>query len=63
MSSIIRILEKLAERSDGKIRVVEVPKERRPTAESLDKLEREISAQIDANRAMRDRSFISANKK
>lgn len=45
------------------MRVVKVPKEMRPTAESLEKLETEIAAQIDANEAMRRRSYINANNK
>ena len=44
--SIIDVLKKEAEKSGGKVRVVKVPPERRPTAESLAKLEAEISAQI-----------------
>lgn len=45
------------------MRIVKVPPEKRPTAESLEKLEREIGAQIDANRAMEHRSYINASKK
>ena len=62
MSQLDRMIRKLAEKSKGKIRIVEVPPERRPTAESLAKLEREIKAQIDANDAMRYRSYINASK-
>lgn len=61
--SISRILKKVAEKSNGKMRIVKVPPEKRPTAESLEKLEREIGAQIDANRAMKHRSYINASKK
>ena len=50
-------------KSNGKMRIVKVPPEKRPTAESLEKLEREIGAQIDANRAMEHRSYINASKK
>lgn len=63
MSSTSRILHKIAKESKGKMRIVKVPKERRPTAESLAHLEREIQAQIDANDAMRYRSYINASKK
>lgn len=63
MSTIIEILHRIAEKSNGKMRVVKVPPERRPTAESLEKLEREIGAQLDANAAMRHRSYINASKK
>lgn len=62
MSQLDRMIRKLAEESNGKIRIVEVPPERRPTAESLAKLDREIKAQIDANDAMRYRSYINASK-
>ena len=61
--SISRILKKVAEKSNGKMRIVKVPPEKRPTAESLEKLEREIGAQIDVNRAMEHRSYINASKK
>ena len=61
--SIIDVLEKEVEKSGGKVRVVKVPPERRPTAESLAKLEAEISAQIRVNEEMRRRSYIEASKK
>ena len=60
---VLRALKRIAEESDGKMRVVKVPPERRPTAESLERLEAEIGAQLDANRAMQDRSYIEASKK
>lgn len=63
MNSTSRILHKIAEKSDGKIRIVKVPKERRPTADSLVHLDREIKAQLDANDSMRYRSYINASKK
>ena len=56
MSSIITILRKEMEKSNGTARLVKVPKYMRPTAESLEKLESEISAQIESNRKMRYRS-------
>lgn len=61
--SIIDVLKKEAEKSGGKVRVVKAPPERRPTAESLAKLEAEISAQIRVNEEMRRRSYIEASKK
>lgn len=61
--SIIDVLKKEVEKSGGKVRVVKVPPERRPTAESLAKLEAEISAQIRVNEEMRRRSYIEASKK
>lgn len=61
--SISKILQKVTERSNGKMRIVKVPPEKRTTSKSLKKLENEIGAQIDANRAMEYRSYINANKK
>lgn len=60
--SISRILNKEMNKSGGSARLVKVPADRRPTAESLKKLEREISAQITANEAMRSRSIYNAGK-
>lgn len=40
--------------------IVSVPKSMRPTAESIEKMGRRISAQIRSNNAMRDRSVSSA---
>ena len=62
MRPLDRIMKRAVKKSNGKIRIVEVPPEKRPTAESLAKLEREIKAQIDANDAMRHRSYINASK-
>lgn len=62
MSTISKVLHRIAEESNGKMRIVKVPPERRPTAESLEKLDREIQAQLDANEAMRHRSYINAIK-
>lgn len=45
MRQISNLLKKTAERSNGKMRVVKVPSEMRPTFESLKKLDTEISAQ------------------
>lgn len=63
MNSTSRILHKIAEKSNGKMRIEKVPKERRHTAESLARSDREIKAQLDANDAMRHRSYINASKK
>lgn len=60
--SIRRILEKEMFKSGGKAKLVKVPVSRRPTAETLIKLEREIAAQVNANEAMRSRSMINASK-
>ena len=63
MNLTSRILHKIAEESDGKMKIVKVPPDKRPTAESLAKLEREINAQVEANRAMEHKSYINASKK
>ena len=63
MSTINMVLHRIAEESNGKMRIVKVPPERRPTAESLKKLDREIKAEINANRAMEHRSYINASMK
>ncbi len=62
MSSIRMILKKEMDKSNGAARLVKVPKHMRPTAESLEKLEREIDAQIDSNRRMRYRSEFETKK-
>ena len=54
------MLHKLAERSNGQMQITKVPLDKRPTAESLESLEREISAQVSINEAMRQRSYINA---
>ena len=61
--SLSRILAKEMAGSEGTARVVKVPVSRRPTAESLRNLEREISSQINANEAMRSRSMHKAAQK
>lgn len=44
------------------MKIVKVPDDKRPTVESLRKLETEIHTQIEANRAMEYRSYINASK-
>lgn len=61
MNLTSKILHKVAEESNGKMKIVKVPHEKWPTAESLAKLETEINSQIEANRAMEHRSYINAN--
>ena len=63
MCIISKILHKLAESSNGEIRIVKVPYEKRLTAESLMNLQREINAQIESNVLMRYKSYINADKK
>ena len=60
--SISRILSKEMNKSGGWARLVKVPASRRPTAKTLKKLEREISAQVSANETMRSRSMQNASK-
>ncbi len=60
--NIRKILSKEMSKSGGSARLVKVPANRRPTAETLEKFEREISAQISANEAMRSRSMHKASK-
>ena len=50
------------EKSNGEVRIVEVPKEKRPTAEDLIKLEKEIRSHVAANEAMVERSLKYSNK-
>ena len=56
------ILAKEMSKSNGEAEFIKVPANRRPTAASLRKLEREISSQISANDAMRSRSMQRASK-
>ena len=51
MSDISRMIRRAFEGSDT-IKIVKVPPEKRPTAESLRKLDREIKAQLNANEAI-----------
>ena len=62
MSSISTIFKKEMEKSGGTAKLVKVPEHMRPTAKTLEKLEREISAQIESNRRMRYRSEFEAKK-
>ena len=63
MNSIEKVLQKITDRSNGKMRIIQVPDYRKPTTESLRRLEAEIYAQVEANRAMEHRSFINASKR
>lgn len=63
MDRTTNLLKRVAEESNGKMKIVKVPPEKRPTAESLENLEKEISAQIEPNRAMEHRSYINASEK
>lgn len=59
--SVKRIIAKEMGKSNGSARMVKVPQARRPTVESLQKLRREVSAQVNANEIMRSRSMIKVN--
>ena len=54
--SIRHIIAKEMNKSNGLARMVKVPQDKRPTAKSLERLQREINAQIDENEKMRRRS-------
>ena len=60
--NISRMIEKEMDKSGGRVRIVKVPASKRPTAESLKKLDREIAAQVSANEAMSNRSMLYASK-
>lgn len=60
---IDRVIEReMNEKGNGDVKVIKVPPEKKPTAESLFKLDREIKSQIDANNAMVDKSIILAKQ-
>lgn len=50
MSKLTRILIKEMAKSGGKAKLVKVPEERRPTAQSLKKLDKEIEAQMNQHK-------------
>ena len=58
MSNTAEIIKKELEKSNGRARMVKVPPEKRPTLESMEKMQREVNAQIDANHIMRENSRI-----
>ncbi len=60
MNSTSKILREIAKRSNGKMKVKKVPKEKQPSAETLARLDAKIKAQINANNAMRYRSYINS---
>lgn len=57
-----KVLAKVAEQSNGKMVIKKVPPEKRPTAEGLAKLDREIKSQVDRNNYMAFKSVIEASK-
>lgn len=50
MSRLTRILINEMAKSGGKAKLVKVPEERRPTAQSLKKLDKEIEAQMNQHK-------------
>lgn len=57
-----RMIENEMNKSGGRVRIVDIPVSKRPTAASLKKLDREIAAQVNANEAMCNRSMLYASK-
>lgn len=55
-------MEREMKKSGGHVKMVSVPKNKRPTAVSIKKLDREIAVQVSANRAMSNRSMLYASK-
>ena len=58
MLNTAEIIKKEMEKSNGRARMVKVSSEKRPTLESMKKMQREVNAQIDANHIMREKSRI-----
>jgi len=56
------IMAKEMQKDGSSARVIDVPNDRRPTADSLRRLQEEISSQVSANEAMRSRSLQNASK-
>ena len=54
------MISKQMNKSAGQVKIVKVPASKRPTVESLKKLDREIAAQVSANKAMSNRSMLYA---
>ncbi len=57
-----RMIAREMEKGNGQIEIVKVPANKRPTAASLKKLDREIAAQVSANEAMSNRSVLLASR-
>lgn len=60
--NISRMISKQMNKSAGQVKIVKVPVSKRPSVESLKKLDREIAAQVSANEAMSNRSMLYASK-
>lgn len=61
--NIDKIIKNEMQKSNGEVRIVKIPKEKKPSKESLIKLEKEIKAHVEANNAMMERSWEYANNK
>lgn len=48
-SQVLNVIAKEMAKSDGSVRMIKVPAEKRPTVDSLKKLGREVSAQFEDN--------------
>ncbi len=55
--NIRRIIANEMRKSSGRVEVIELPENKKASADSFRKLEREISAQVSANAAMCNRSM------
>lgn len=59
---INRMIKNEMNKSGGRVRIVQVPMEKRPTGESVKRIDREIAAQVSANEAMSNRSMLYASR-
>lgn len=59
---ISRVIAKEMRKSGGQVSVEKIPIRNRPDSASLQKLEREIASQVNANEAMSNRSMLYATR-
>ena len=50
--NISNVISKQMTKSGGKVKIVKVPDNKRPTAETLKKLDNEVAAQVKANKVV-----------
>lgn len=60
--NLSRMIAREMNKGTGQIKIKRVPANKKPTAASLRKLDREIAAQVSANEAMSNRSVLLASK-
>ncbi len=60
--SVRKAIQAEMKRSNGKVQVMKIDSKRLPSKKGLLKLDRQISAQISANEAMRNRSMARISK-